>query len=135
MGTSGRAWLAPVALSSDTMDEVSVIDHRRAPQLRVLAQMMQVSLGAVSQHEGSTLARIQPCPGVDPIQYALAGLTVLLLLMQAGLVKRYRELSFNLGRSGGHGAFSQRTNLATPNCAWASGFFWFWDTSRANTVE
>jgi tellurite resistance protein len=34
---------------------------------------------------------------VDPIQYALAGLTVLLLLMQAGLVKRYRELSFNLG--------------------------------------
>jgi tellurite resistance protein len=34
---------------------------------------------------------------VDPIQYALAGLTVLLLLMQAGLVKRYRELSFKLG--------------------------------------
>jgi tellurite resistance protein len=34
---------------------------------------------------------------IDPIQYALAGLTVLLVLMQAGLVKRYRELSFNLG--------------------------------------
>jgi tellurite resistance protein len=34
---------------------------------------------------------------VDPVSYALAGLTVLLLLMQAGLVTRYRELSFNLG--------------------------------------
>ncbi|MDQ1581957.1 MAG: tellurite resistance protein [Microbacteriaceae bacterium] len=34
---------------------------------------------------------------VDPISYALAGMTVLLLLMQAGLVRRYRVLTFNLG--------------------------------------
>jgi hypothetical protein len=36
---------------------------------------------------------------------------------------------------GWHTRGLQRTNLATPNCAWDSGFFWFWDTSRANTVE
>jgi tellurite resistance protein len=34
---------------------------------------------------------------VDPIAYALLGLTVLMFLMQAGLVRRYRELTFNLG--------------------------------------
>ncbi|MDQ1576026.1 MAG: tellurite resistance protein [Microbacteriaceae bacterium] len=34
---------------------------------------------------------------VDPAQYALLGLTVLMLMMQAGLVRRYRTLNFNLG--------------------------------------
>ena len=64
IGTIRREYsLTVAALSPEAENEIPVIGYRLAPQRCVLAQMLQVRLSSVLQHEGAALPRTYPCLG------------------------------------------------------------------------